>query len=552
MRGRTGGAPSTRRFKLVYYYVRLARGARGLHHEPRPAAPAASPAGARTRDARRRGHEHRGARPRDRAGGRGASPSSCTSCAAADCGPSTRCCGSRSASALAVLAIFPDLLVEVSDLFGISYPPATFMLLALELPAHPGAALLVGAVPARRPHPRPRRGARAAAAGGRGAATPAVGERVGLRSRVSRRRGVPTPAAPRRSGRRPRTGRPSRRQQPLDAQHHAGAGREHATAGIGRRTTSPPGRTPSCSNGSHRWRVSSASSVRHVNNTTWSGWLTSTFASRPRVFTKPMAFGVVTISTPSSARSACRPSRNEPGSSRCSMTSPATTTSAGGSPRARDRLDVAAVDRVRHVAAGTCPLDPGLVEVETDQLTRRGGQVLVQPCARLQVQLLAAGVGEPDVHHPKATAALPQVLEPVDQRGRRERVHHLELGVLRHALPLSALTRWLAPWRPGYPAAGVRSHVGGSASRSIGGSRSARRSASGGPARPRSAASMLGERAAAVVPEQAAAHRSGFGHHPERLAGVEVVGVAVGPEHLAGARDPREPPGSNDPGSARR
>ena len=32
---------------------------------------------------------------------------------------------------LAVLAIFPDLLVEVSDLFGISYPPATFMLLAL-------------------------------------------------------------------------------------------------------------------------------------------------------------------------------------------------------------------------------------------------------------------------------------------------------------------------------------------------------------------------------------------------------------------------------------
>ncbi len=32
---------------------------------------------------------------------------------------------------LAVLAIFPDLLVGVSDLFGISYPPATFMLLAL-------------------------------------------------------------------------------------------------------------------------------------------------------------------------------------------------------------------------------------------------------------------------------------------------------------------------------------------------------------------------------------------------------------------------------------
>jgi hypothetical protein len=32
---------------------------------------------------------------------------------------------------LAVLAIFPDLLVDISDLFGIAYPPATFMLLAL-------------------------------------------------------------------------------------------------------------------------------------------------------------------------------------------------------------------------------------------------------------------------------------------------------------------------------------------------------------------------------------------------------------------------------------
>ena len=32
---------------------------------------------------------------------------------------------------LAFLAIFPDVLVWISDLFGISYPPATFMLLAL-------------------------------------------------------------------------------------------------------------------------------------------------------------------------------------------------------------------------------------------------------------------------------------------------------------------------------------------------------------------------------------------------------------------------------------
>jgi hypothetical protein len=32
---------------------------------------------------------------------------------------------------LAFLAIFPDVLVWMSDLFGIGYPPATFMLLAL-------------------------------------------------------------------------------------------------------------------------------------------------------------------------------------------------------------------------------------------------------------------------------------------------------------------------------------------------------------------------------------------------------------------------------------
>ena len=47
------------------------------------------------------------------------------------CARSTRCCGSRSASVLAVLALFPDLLVALSDLFGIDYPPATFMLLGV-------------------------------------------------------------------------------------------------------------------------------------------------------------------------------------------------------------------------------------------------------------------------------------------------------------------------------------------------------------------------------------------------------------------------------------
>ena len=48
MRGRTGGAPSTGKFKLVYYYVRLAgRGRWSSSHQPEPARPRA-----------RRGDEH--------------------------------------------------------------------------------------------------------------------------------------------------------------------------------------------------------------------------------------------------------------------------------------------------------------------------------------------------------------------------------------------------------------------------------------------------------------------------------------------------------------
>ena len=116
-------------------------------------------------------------------------------------------------------------------------------------------------------------------------------------------------------------------------------------------------------------------------DTTWSGWLTSTFASRPAVFTKPMAFGVVMISTPSSARSSCRPSRNGTGVVEVLDDLARDHHVGRREPEGTHRLDVAAVDRVRFVAAGTRPLDPGLVEVETDQVSCRGGQVLVQPRA---------------------------------------------------------------------------------------------------------------------------------------------------------------------------
>src|SRR5258706_15888266 len=57
----------------------------------------------------------------------------------------------------------------------------------------------------------------------------------------------------------------------------------------------------------------------------------------------------------------------------------------------------------------------------------------------------------------------------------------------------------------------------------------------------------LGERAPPVVPEEPAADGPGVGHHPELLAGVEVVGVAVDPQQLpaagAAAGDRRGDPG---------
>ena len=81
--------------------------------------------------------------------------------------------------ALAVLAIFPDLLVELSDLFGIELPAGHVHAAGVELPARAGAALLVGAVATRGPHPCARRGARAAAPGARG--TPAVGPALRFR-----------------------------------------------------------------------------------------------------------------------------------------------------------------------------------------------------------------------------------------------------------------------------------------------------------------------------------------------------------------------------------
>ena len=128
MRGRTGGAPSTRNFKLVYYYVRLlvvllvsttSRGQRGAPYR---------------RSATRTGR------------GRSVSTEAhilIIVLAAAVIAFIVHLVRSRRLRAkysvlwfsiglgLAVLAIFPDLLVWVSDLFGIGYPPATFMLLAL-------------------------------------------------------------------------------------------------------------------------------------------------------------------------------------------------------------------------------------------------------------------------------------------------------------------------------------------------------------------------------------------------------------------------------------
>ena len=183
-------------------------------------------------------------------------------------------------------------------------------------------------------------------------------------------------------------------------------------------------------------------------------------------------------------------------------------------PEGAHRLDVAAVDRVRLVAAARARSTPASSRSRPIRSPAAVARCSCNHAPDCRLQLLAAGVGEPDVHHAAAAAALAQVLEPVDQRGRREGVHHLELGVLGHGVAPRAAS-----------------------SRSTGGSSVERRSPGAVPPG-RERGLDAGEGPAAVVPEQAAAQRSCFGHHPERLVGVEVVGVAVRPEHPAGARDP--------------
>ena len=69
------------------------------------------------------------------------------------------------------------------------------------------------------------------------------------------------------------------------------------------------------------------------------------------------------------------------------------------------------------------------------------GEVLVQPGAGLLVHRLAAGVDEAHVHDAPAGAEVGEVLEAVDEPGRREPVHHVELGVLGHVTPRASAGR---------------------------------------------------------------------------------------------------------------
>ena len=171
-------------------------------------------------------------------------------------------------------------------------------------------------------------------------------------------------------------------------------------------------------------------------------------------------------------------------------------------------------------------VDARRVEVEPDELARVRGEVLVQPRAGLGVQRLATGVDEADVDDAPPGAELAEVLEAVDERRRREPVHHLELGeVVAH---------------------GVASSTVGSAPNVP------RRSASGGPAPAAQQRVDLGERAAAVVPEEAAAELPGLGNHPERLVGVEVVRDGSRSRAAGCLRSRRRAAVDAAPGSARR
>ena len=173
----------------------------------------------------------------------------------------------------------------------------------------------------------------------------------------------------------------------------------------------------------------------------------------------------------------------------------------GRDPDGADGVDVAAVDCVRLVPPRACVGDTRLVEIEAHELRRDAREVLVEPSARLLVELLTARVDEADVD---------------------------DAAVVGHLARGTRSDRRATPAAGGAPSRAARSR--GQTSLAV---TSCRRSASGGPARPRSTLSTLANARRRLYQSSRLPQPTGVGHHPELLVGIEVVGVAVDPEQLA-------------------
>ena len=208
MRGRTGGAPSTRGWKLAYYYARLlvvlvTSYTRPATDERRRTGVGATPVSRRARRASRMSFRgpHLHLHPRRIA----------TLLFILRLVRRHRLRAKYSVlwvslgAALALVAAAPVLLEGISDLLGIKTPVLTFLLMAIDVPARALAALLLGAVAAGGSDAGARRGVRAAARRIEEveATIRPTGSDVMPHRRVGRSARVD--ARPRRSGRRRRT-----------------------------------------------------------------------------------------------------------------------------------------------------------------------------------------------------------------------------------------------------------------------------------------------------------------------------------------------------------
>ena len=148
----------------------------------------------------------------------------------------------------------------------------------------------------------------------------------------------------------------------------------------------------------------------------------------PTTLNRPLTLGVVSTSTPSSARRTRITSRKKPGSSTCSMTSAREVDVGRFEPQVPHRVGTRAVDGVGLVAEAARRGRRRPCRRRAPRATWQAPrQVLVQPRAEACCIYHEPGVDEADVND-TTPVGRQGAREPVDDLRRREPVHHPELG----------------------------------------------------------------------------------------------------------------------------